>query len=110
MVLVAAPANDSPAEGIAVLHRDALHSCVTISSKEHSNDSFESCETQVTYADQSLTVLCLYRPPPSKKNQLKTTLFMSEFPELPEDLATRCRKLVVLGDTSLHLDSTLTPT
>ena len=49
-------------------------------------------------------VLCLYRPPPSKKNQLKKTQFTSEFPELLEDLATRCLILVVLGDINLHFD------
>ena len=87
------------------LYRDPLHNCVTISSKEHSAESFESCETQVNYTDQSVTVLCLCRPPPSKKNQLKTTQSMSEFPELLEDLATRCLKLVVLGDINLHFDS-----
>ena len=57
----------------------------------------------MNYIDQSLTVLCLYRPPPSKKNQQKTTQFMSEFPELLEDLATRCLKL------NLHFDSNSDP-
>ena len=98
-----------PAGGIAVLYRDTLHNWVTISSKEHGAESFESCETQVNYIDQSLTVLCLYRPPPSKKNQLKTTQFMTEFPELLEDLATRCLKLVVIDNINLHFDSNSDP-
>ena len=71
------PRKGRPAGGIAVLYCDTLHNCVTISSKEHGAESFESCETQVNYNDQSLTVLCLNRPPPSKKNQLKTTQFMT---------------------------------
>ena len=54
-------------------------------------------------------VLCLYRPPPSKKKQLKNTQFMSEFPELLEDLATRCLKLVVLGDINVQFDSNSDP-
>ena len=63
----------------------------------------------MNYTDQSLTVLCLYRPPPSKKNQLKTTQFTTEFSELLEDLATRCLKLVVIGDINLHFDSNSDP-
>ena len=34
---------------------------------------------------------------------------MTEFPELLEDLATRCLKLVVIGDISLHFDSNSDP-
>ena len=34
---------------------------------------------------------------------------MSEFPELLEDLTTRCLKLVVLGDINLHCDSNSDP-
>ena len=109
LVIHSCPRKGRPAGGIEVLYRDTLHNCVTISSKEHGAESFESCETQVNYIDQSLTVLCLYRPPPSKKNQQKTTQFMSEFPGLLEDLATRYLKLVVLGDINLHFDSNSDP-
>ena len=63
----------------------------------------------MNYIDRSLTVFCLYRPPPSKKNRLKTTKLMSEFLELLEDLATRSLKLVVLGDINLHFDSDSDP-
>ena len=108
-VIHSCPRKGRPGGGIAVLYRDNLHNCVTISSKEHSAESFESCETQVNYTDQSLTVLCLYKPPPSKTNQLKTTQFMSDISELMEDLATTCLKLVVLGDISLHFDSNSDP-
>ena len=108
-VIHSCPRKGRPAGGIAVLYRDTLHNCVTISSKEHGAESFESCETQVNYIDQSLTVLCLYRPLPSKKNQLKTTQFMTEFPELLEDLATRCLKLVVIGDININFDSNSDP-
>ena len=108
-VIHSCPRKGHPAGGIAVLYHDTLHNCVTISSKEHGAESFESCETQVNYTDQSLTVLCLYRPPPSKKNQLKTTQFMTEFPELLEDLATRCMKLVMIGDINLYFDSSSDP-
>ena len=34
---------------------------------------------------------------------------MTEFPELLEDLATRCLKLVVLGGINLHFDSNSDP-
>ena len=108
-VIHSCPRKGCPAGGIAVLYRDTLHKRITILSKEHSAESFESCETQVNYAGQSLTVICLYRPLPSKTNQLKTTQFMWEFPELLEYLATRCQKLVVLGDINLHFDSNSDP-
>ena len=77
--------------------------CVIISSKDHSAESFKSCETHVNYADQTLTVLPLSTPR-SKMNQLKTIHFVLEFPELLEDLGTRCQKLVVPGAINLYFD------
>ena len=46
-VIYSCPHKGHPAGGIAVLYCDTLHNCVSISSKEHSAESFESCETQV---------------------------------------------------------------
>ena len=56
-VIHSCPRKGCPAGGIAVLYRDTLHNRITILIKEHSAESFESCETQVNYAGQSLTVI-----------------------------------------------------
>ena len=56
------------------------------------------------YQDQSVTFLCVYRPPPSRKNKLSNKMFLDEFPDLLESYVS-CDRLFVLGDINFHFDS-----
>ena len=57
--------------------------------------SFEACEFSIKSTKNGTKYICIYRPPPSKKNKLKPSMFISEF----------CGHLVFLGDFNLHFDS-----
>ena len=70
--------------GLAVLFRNSLVDCVKVSTKDLAFRSFEVCETRLCYQDQSVMVLCVYRPPPSRKNKLSNKIFLDEFPDLLE--------------------------
>ena len=48
--------------------------------------------------------LCVYHPPPSRKNKLSNKMFLAEFPDLLESYIL-CDRLFVLGDINFHFDS-----
>ncbi|KAL8606869.1 hypothetical protein ACOMHN_036507 [Nucella lapillus] len=53
-----------------------------------------------------MSVLCLYRLPPSKGNKLKPSRFMEEFPQLLDSCGLCNSKSIILGDLNFHYDST----
>ena len=87
-----------------MLFRNSLVDCVKVSTKDLAFKSFEVCETRLCYQDQSVTFLCVYRPPPSRKNKLSNKMFLDEFPDLLESYVS-CDILFVLGDINFHFDS-----
>ena len=48
--------------------------------------------------------VCLYRPPPSKRNKLTNSMFLEEFPELLSQYADSRRDVLYLGDFNFHYD------
>ena len=53
--------------------------------------------------------MAIYRPPPSKKNQLSNTLFLEEFSKLMEQLLILPGNLLIVGDFNYHVDNTTDP-
>ena len=51
-----------------------------------------------------LSVVCLYGPPPNRKNKLSNQLFLQEFPEFLTQFAGSHSDLVLLGDFNFHYD------
>ena len=86
------------------MFRNSLVDCVKVSTKDLAFKSFEVCETRLCYQDQSVTFLCVYRPPPCRKNKLSNKMFLDEFSDLPESYGS-CDRLFVLGDINFHFDS-----
>ena len=54
-------------------------------------------------------MVTIYRPPPSKKNQLNNTLFLEEFSKLMEQLIIVPGNLLIVGDFNYHVDNTTNP-
>ena len=54
-------------------------------------------------------MVTIYRPPPSKKNQLNNTLFLEEFSKLVEQLIIVPGNLLIVGDFTYHVDNTTNP-
>ena len=52
----------------------------------------------------------MYRPPPSKKNQQKDNIFISELPDLFELSNLQGGDTFYLGDFNVHFDCPLKPT
>ena len=78
--------------------------CDSTSFKPLSFQSFEAVELHISGRNLSVSVVCLYRPPPSRKNKLSNQLFLQEFPEFLTQFAGSHSDLVLLGDFSFHYD------
>ena len=64
---------------------------------------FELSQLTFSLPQRSLHIFCLYRPPPNRKNQLKDSLFMEQFPDLLEYNSQKgCSHIV--GDFNFHYD------
>ena len=87
---------------IAFIVRGAF--CDSISFKPLSLQSFEAVELHISGRNLSVSVVCLYRPPPSRKNKLSNQLFLQEFPEFLTQFAGSHSDLVLLGDFNFHYD------
>ena len=68
--------------------------------------SFEAIECEVKVFSQSVSILSVYRPPPSSGNNLSTKLFMNEFSSLLESYITKSGSLVLAGHFNFHVDDT----
>ena len=44
--------------------------------------SFEAVEMRLSFDHVSVAIVCLYQPPPSKRNKLTNSMFLEEFSEL----------------------------
>ena len=94
--------------GIAVVFRDTLSTNLTFKTKfDFDHSSFELIQVSVTLQTSALHFMCMYRPPPSRKNKLTDSLFSEQFP----DQIDTCNSLrgqqicrPILGDMNIHYD------
>ena len=66
--------------------------------------SFEAVEMRLSFDHVSVAVVCLYRPPPSKRNKLTNSMFLEEFSELLFQYADSRSDTVYIGDFNFHYD------
>ena len=91
--------------GIAILAKDSLLSRLTFSTDfgfDHS--TFEIVHANLSMQKTSINFFCLYRPPPSQRNNLSDSMFLQQFPKLLEFAHTTPGCLLILGDFNFHFD------
>jgi len=92
-----------PGGGIAIIYRSNLQ--ISISNQSHENiTSFEYFETKFTSHQGDIHFVCVYRPPPSKKNKLKLSTFVDEFTDFIHTKENARGKLLIFGDINIHFD------
>ena len=88
--------------GVAVIYRMSLHlkqnpiHCKFI--------LFEHMDLTVKSVSNSIRVIVIYRPPPSKNNTLSESTFFSEFSTLLEDLVSHSGNVLLAGDFNFHVN------
>ncbi|KAL8599762.1 hypothetical protein ACOMHN_042526 [Nucella lapillus] len=90
--------------GVAVLYRNSLVSNINFVNLDSPYRTFQMCEVHLQYQGQSLLFVCLYRPPPSKKNKLTPKMFVDDVEDLIDTLVP-LPKFTLLGDINLWYDS-----
>ena len=71
--------------------------------------SFEAVEVVLESCGKRMIFVCIYRPPPSKKNKLKPSIFHEEFQALLEHYNLCNGTLTILGDINFHFDNMKSP-
>ena len=89
--------------GVALLYRNSFN--LKKLSPDISCNSFEFTDCIIRHSSTGLRMVVVYRPPPSKKNQLNVTMFLDEFGSFLEKIITTARPLIIVGDFNFHLDN-----
>jgi len=102
--LSSVPRQSGRGGGLAVLCKSYLSNITKIKALD-SFRSFEALECVVNLHSKNVTFVCLYRPPPNKKNKLTTKQFLEEFSDLLDRFTSYTDHLIILGDFNLHYDN-----
>ena len=87
--------------GIGILYKSQLN-LKLISDVAFEASAFEYAI--MSDMNHSLHFAVIYRPPPSVKNQLRTSTFLTDFENFADCLSVLPGKLLLLGDFNLHFD------
>ncbi|XP_061194315.1 uncharacterized protein LOC133202489 [Saccostrea echinata] len=97
------PRQDQRGGGIAIVHKDQIN----IKHKESDTrfTHFEHLECSVNVGNQHICLCVIYRPPPSKTNRFKNTVFFEEWTHYLDNLVIIPEDLVITGDLNFHIDN-----
>ena len=86
--------------GIAIISKQA-----PFSSSIDDFPTFEATQSNLRFNNNNYVFFCIYRPPPSKKNKLTVSDFISDFTTFLDSVVLATKKLfVVVGDINIHFD------
>ncbi|KAK7504048.1 hypothetical protein BaRGS_00004780 [Batillaria attramentaria] len=93
--------------GVAFLLRNTvLDNAVITTTFPFSYTSFELAQLTITSirSPRPVNIFCMYRPPPSRKNESSHSIFLSEFSDFLELCNLLSGQLLITGDLNVHFD------
>ena len=88
---------------VAVLYNTALNEkLITV---DRSITTFEFIHCDVSAQHHRFQLYVIYRPPPSKSNNIKTSIFFAEWSEFLDRITVSNDDIVITGDLNFHLDN-----
>ena len=91
--------------GIVVIVRDNLApKCSFNTTFPFPHTSFEVVSMTLGMNTQKVNMVCVYRPPPSKRNKSSDSIFLQEFPELLVFCNNLPGDLLLMGDFNVHYE------
>ena len=94
--------------GIATVYKSTLGSSITFkTSFDFTHISFEVVQASITLQHNTLHFLCLYRPPPIRRNNLTDSMFTEQLPDLLEYVNSLPGLVCLVGDMNIHFDNPL---
>lgn len=87
--------------GVAVIYRNQvkLSQC-----KQKSFKTFDYLDICLTAGKQTVRVLVVYRPCPTKSNKLTSREFFEDFPGFVAELSSKVSNILIIGDLNFHMD------
>ena len=91
--------------GIATVYKSTLGSNITFKTNfDFTHTSFEVVQASITLQHNTLHFLCLYHPPPNRRDNLTDSMFTEQLPD--HDYVNNLQGLACLvGDMNIHLDN-----
>lgn len=105
IITIPRPAS-KPGGGLAVIHRANIN----VEARRLNYTTFESMECNIKIASSQTKLLVLYRPPPSKRNNLKVSEFFEEWSAALGTTNLTSDKVILTGDMNFHIDKPSDPT
>lgn len=93
--------NEQTGGGIALVHKEhiSMRQChLTVYTQ------FEYIMCTVCLTNNTIDIVVIYRPPPSRQNNFKTSVFLSECEDFFAQCSVRISELYIVGDINIHLD------
>ena len=90
--------------GVALVYKRNMSVTLHHSSLTSAFRSFEHMECSVKSNGHEFLVVIVYRPPPSKKNGLKTCVFYDEWQNFLDRYSLLGHQVIITGDVNFHLD------
>ena len=91
--------------GVAVLHKCGLTIKTLDSTRNGMLTHFEHMDCAVISNDVNVRLCIVYRPPPSKWNGFKNSVFFDEWSLYLDRLAVITNDVIITGDLNFHLDN-----
>ena len=96
--------------GIATIYKYILDSSFTFKTNfDFTHTSFEVVQASITLQHNILHFFCLYRPPPSRPNNLTDSMFTEQLPDLLNYINNLPGDVCLVGDMNMHFDNPLQP-
>ena len=94
--------------GIARVYKYTLGSNITFKTNfDLTHTSFEVVQASITLQHNTLHFFCLYRPPPSRRNNLTDSMFTEQQPDLIDYVNNLPGFVCLVGDMNIHFDNPL---
>ena len=92
--------------GIATVCKSTLGSNITFKTNFYlTHTSFEVVQASITLQHNTLHFLCLYRPPPHRRNNLTDSLFTEQLPDHLDYVNNLPGFVCLVGDMNIHNDN-----
>ena len=85
--------------GLALIHHSKVKKKIHRIMK-----SFENCIWKVTAKESTITLVVIYRPPYSNKNQITIHVFLDKFTEWMTNLIANEQNILLVGDFNIHVN------
>ena len=94
--------------GIATVYKSTLGSNITFKTNfDFTHTSYEVVQASITLQQSTLHFFCLYRPPPSRRNNLTDSMYTEQLPDLLDYINSLPGLVCLVGDMKIHFDNPL---